>query len=107
MKKTTYRTYGTCLGKLWGGGEGAYPTHIYTADDLDTLIKTVKAEVESGAIDSGMGFEKIIGTVMTIETTTTIEVDGQEYKNITYGDEEVVFGELTDKQVDFITSCEF
>ena len=84
MKKVTYRAKGICLGNLWGGGRGWYPTETYYSDSIDHLMSQLWDGVDKGTIDSGMGFESIIGAVVTVITITEVEVDGLWYSRDDY-----------------------
>lgn len=102
--KTTYNARGFCLGNYWGGGAGSYPTKNYKSDNLEGLRTMIKNAIDDGSIDSGMGFESMIGAAIAITKiiTTTLTVDGKqlEFKhestNIEY------FGNLNDDQTEFL-----
>jgi hypothetical protein len=65
--RTTYHASGVVYGKYWGGGSGWYDATDFTdyksIDDLQTAIQRALLD---GGLDSGMGYEKLIGAKMTI-----------------------------------------
>lgn len=101
MKKTEYIAKGLVYGKLWGGGTGAYPSEVVQAKTLKTLEKKILKGIETGALDSGMGYEELIGAIMNITKITTIEQNGEEYHK---KDNELKFyGTLSEKEKNFLT----
>lgn len=103
-KNLTFKAYGYVYGKYWGGGEGAYPSTVISADTKKELIETAKKGLD-GSLDGGMGYEKLIGAILLIEKITTIEVDGETYEK---KDSEIVFiGELTQQQKHFLNKVLF
>jgi len=101
--KIYYKVKGLVYGKYWGGGEGAYKAENYEGDDLDTIERAINDDIASGAIDSGMGYENVIGAYMEIETISTVLIEGKEYSNSEW--EGNFFGNLTEKQEDFLMEC--
>jgi hypothetical protein len=97
-----YKSKGVVLGNTWGGGRGSYPTIGIKCDDLEHLIELNKEALKDGSLDSGMGFESLIGALLNIETIRTIEVDGRLYT--TTETENLLIGDLTEKQIDFLYS---
>lgn len=102
-KKITYKADGIVYGKYWGGGEGAYKAERYHADTLERLTADIEKDIESGAIDSGMGYEKVLGALMYIDTITDVMIDGKVFSNVTT--ESHFFGNITEKQQDFLLEC--
>lgn len=82
-KKDTYKylyiAEGYVYGVLWGGGIGSYPAELVTADTYEELISRINDLYKSGALDSGMGFEKLVGYKLVITVRTTVKVEGKEY----------------------------
>jgi hypothetical protein len=56
--------------------------------------------LKDGSLDSGMGYESLIGARIDIEVITTIIVDGKEFVNTEYETE--LIGVLTDEEKDFL-----
>lgn len=104
-KKTTYRSAGLVYGNYWGGGSGAFASCKYQNDDIEKMRTEIIKDIESGAIDSGMGYENVKGALMTIEKIETIEIDGKAYTNSEY--EEEFFGDLSEKECEFLQNCLF
>ena len=101
--KITYKAKGFVLGNYWGGGTGAYPIIELTADTKDELLEKAKVALEDGSIDSGMGYESLIGAILDITVTTSIELEGDNYFNEKFEFDTV--GELTDEQYEFLQEC--
>lgn len=100
-KKTiTYHATGHCYGGLWGGGNGAYQARKFSANTKEALDKKINDAISDGSIDSGMGFESMLGAIMHVETKTIIEVEGKEFKNSEY--ELEFYGNLQESAKDFL-----
>lgn len=95
-----YEAKGVCLGKLWGGGEGAYTTEKYTNSSLSKLKTEIEKGIGNSTIDSGMGFESMIGALMIVTTIRTKTINGKNYTN--KENENMFFGDLTEEQQDFL-----
>lgn len=99
-KKIKYTATGYVLGNHWGGGKGSYPTITLKADTLEEIISKCNEGLTNGSLDSGMGFESLIGGVMDITTITTIQFEGKEFSN---KDNELHFiGKLTNEEIEFL-----
>ncbi len=94
MKTTKYyKIKGFVYGNYWGGGKGSYRSESYQGDNLDKLMKEIKGDLKTGVLDSGMGYESLIGAILEIETIETIKHNGKEYSNSEF---EIEFmGDLT------------
>ena len=99
-KKMTYKAKGMVLGNYWGGGSGAYSTILFETDSKEELLEKANKSLNDGSIDSGMGFESLVGAVLDITIYTTIEIDGEEFTNKKF--DFCSIGELTDEQYDFL-----
>ena len=99
-KPKTYKARGFVYGNLWGGGKGAYPAEVITSDNRQDINQEIKSGISSGWLDSGMGYESLIGAIMTIETISTAMIDGKEFKNSEY--ETVIYGDLKDNEVEYL-----
>ena len=101
----TYTSTGTVFGKLWGGGAAAYPAIDLKNKTKKGLLQEANQLLKTGGLDSGMGFEELIGAVLYIEAIETIVQNGKEYTRSSHTMHTI--GHLTDKQVDFILKCNF
>lgn len=103
-KKKSYKATGFVLGNLWGGGQGAYRTIELEADTKESLMEKAKVALDDGTIDSGMGFESLVGAVLDITESTMVEIEDEIYINEKYIFDTV--GELTDEQYEWLqNSC--
>lgn len=103
-KKKSYKATGFVLGNLWGGGQGAYRTIELEADTKEALMEKAKVALDDGSIDSGMGFESLVGAVLDITESTMVEIEDEIYINEKYIFDTV--GELTDEQYEWLqNSC--
>lgn len=103
MKKT-YILTGMVYGNFWGGGKGAYTATTLSDTDKDNLLNEAKYLLSTGGLDGGMGYESLIGALITIETITTTEIDGKTFTNREYESEFI--GELTEEEEEFLQECE-
>lgn len=71
MKKK-YISNGLVLGLLWGGGEASYQARVLESDTLTDIIEQANEALLNGDLDSGMGFESLIGAIFDIKILTTI-----------------------------------
>jgi len=100
LKETVrFRSCGLVLGILWGGGMGAYPATKLNAETKEDLIEQANKGLD-GSLDSGMGFESLLGALLTVTTITTIEYKGKKFTN--FEDEEILVGNLTPEQQEFM-----
>lgn len=101
MKKTiTYKATGLVLGNTWGGGRGAYATVPLQSDSKEELLVEANKLLVEGKLDNGMGFESLVGSVLSIRKETSIEVDGDEYTNVKFEIE--VIGTLSEDEIDWL-----
>jgi hypothetical protein len=94
-----YRSSGLVFGNYWGGGRGSYPAVKLSADTKEELIKKATEGLD-GSLDSGMGYESLIGALLNITKITTITYNGKEFTN--EETEEEFIGELTEEDQDFL-----
>jgi len=96
----TFKAEGLVLGNLWGGGKGAYPTIKVSADSKEELEKKINEELDSGGLDSGMGFNGLQGAIMIVTTVSRVEVDGKPFINREF--ETLSFGKLDEMDEEFL-----
>lgn len=101
MKTTVkYKASGIVLGNYWGGGKGGYKAERVFADTKEELIDKINEGIKDGSLDSGMGYESLIGAIMDITTITTIIYQGKKFKNEETDIE--VFGSMTSEETQFL-----
>jgi hypothetical protein len=98
-----YIAKGFVLGKIWGGGFGAYPSRELKAKTMNGLLREASKELKSGGLDSGMGFEYLKGAFLDIEIIETINIKGRNFRNSEYTSE--IIGKLTNKEADLLEDC--
>jgi len=98
--RTEFKAKGMVLGYYWGGGKGGYPARQITSDTKEQLFKDIDNALKDGSLDSGMGYESLIGAVLEIETTEYITENNKEYSREDY--ELKSFGNLTDDEYYFL-----
>lgn len=103
-KKTIlFNAKGVVLGNYWGGGEGSYPSRkLDNFKSKKELLDEAKKLLKSGALDSGMGYESLIGAILEIEKVSTIKINNKTYTNTEYYIESI--GNLTEDQSTFLIS---
>ena len=99
MKKH-YDAKGYLIGNLWGGGQGAYPTIRWGEMSKEALIRQGNKYLEDGTLDSGMGFESLVGAIASVTITTTKIINGEEYIHTDY--DEIMIGNLNDDQINLL-----
>lgn len=101
----TYSATGLVYGKYWGGGEGSYPSKKLVAyQSVEALLKDATSMLD-GSLDSGMGYERLLGAMLIVEEKETLEIDGKEFVHKEY--ETHFIGELTAQQQDFLFEQEY
>ena len=101
MKKTiTYKATGLVLGNTWGGGRATYDTVPLQSDTKEELLAEANRLLIKNALDNGMGFESLVGAVLSVTKRTIIEVEGDEYINEKYEIE--VIGTLSEDEIEWV-----
>lgn len=101
----TYKATGIVLGNLWGGGSGGYPAIEINANSLRELREEIEEQLASGSLDSGMGFENLIGALMVIDTRDSRKIDGKIFVAHDYNDE--FFGDITPEQEEALADMKY
>ena len=94
---------GLVYGKYWGGGLGTYSSISFQNDSYEGLIAEVNKALVNGSIDSGMGFKNILGALLEITCTTSIEIEENTFVNVVETNEFI--GDLTEEQQVFLEEC--
>lgn len=76
-----------------------YEARRLTGTSLED-IKEQATKGLDGSLDSGMGYESLIGAVLQVHIITKIEIEDKIFENIEY--ETISVGELTDEQYEFL-----
>ena len=103
----TYSARGYVYGTTWDFSKGAYPAKDYNDyTDEDELKAAIKKDFESGALDSGFGFQHLDAADMTITIRDTIVVNGKLYHR--YDRESYILGkdEDVEKLNDIVSNME-
>ena len=103
MEKVKWISTGLVYGNYWGGGKGAYAATKLKANTKEELLKQANEGLD-GSLDSGMGYESLIGAILDITKITIIDIDGREFVNKEYETEFV--GDLTEEDEDFLLECQ-
>lgn len=96
----TYKASGIVLGNYWDGGSGGYTAKTLMANTLPDLKQQILAGIADGSLDSGMGYESLIGAAMNIKMIDKREIDGKIFTAIESNIE--FFGDLSAEQEDFL-----
>jgi len=97
-----YKSSGYVYGNLWGGGKVAYKAEPIFVNSKEELLKKAKVMLEDGTLDSGMGYQSLIGAILFITETETIQVKDKDFQHLEL---EVEFiGKLTDEEKEFLES---
>ena len=102
--KKHYTSTGLVYGNYWGGGKGGYSARKLQANTKEELIELAKKGIEDGSLDSGMGYESLIGCMLEITVHETVEIDGKEFVHKTEFFE-YVGDEITEEEENFLMSC--
>ena len=64
----SYKASGICFGFPWGSHNlvGCYSKE-YREESFEKLLLKIKAEMKSGKIDGGFGFETVVGAIINIK----------------------------------------
>lgn len=103
--KTHFKSTGYVLGNYWGGGKGSYPAITLYNDDYTELIKEAEELLKTGGLDSGMGYESLIGAILYIDTIREKEIDGRVFVNVET--ETQLIGEMTPEEEDFLIELNY
>ncbi len=96
----TYVAEGRVLGNFWGGGKGSYKARQFVSKtSIDDLIETLNKALKDGSLDSGMGYENLIGACLDITITSSIIIDGKTFHSEEV--EELNIGEMTEDEIEF------
>jgi len=105
IEKKVYNATGVVYGIFWGGGKGSYPaTKLRGFSTENELMEEAKKKLKSGSLDSGMGYQKLIGAALEIEEVSTINYNGKSFTNSDHYDIKYI-GKLSKLDKDFLDDC--
>jgi len=98
-----YTSTGLVFGNFWGGGKGGFKAEPLRANTKEELLIQAQKGIEDGSLDSGMGYESLIGAVLNITETETIVKDGKDYR---HEESEIEFvGKLNEEEQEMLTEA--
>lgn len=77
--KTKYYTEGYVIGDDWYDQRCTYPAERIAADTYDELVRKVNEEFEKGSLDSGFGFQRLVGFELEVYIISTVNINGLEF----------------------------
>lgn len=95
-----YSSEGYVVGNAWGGGVMGYPARNYSSLTKEELISEINKDFESGALDSGFGFESLVAAKIGITEYRTI--DSKEGSFTSLNQEFIYLGDSREEIVDFL-----
>lgn len=98
--KTYYKAKGLVYGCLWDNSMGSYPSKEVYSENFDELKEMIMSGIDDGSLDSGMGYQQLVGAIMEITTITDIVINDDVYTNKKYQVE--YFGELSETEIEFL-----
>ena len=91
-----YNAKGHVYGRTWMFNKGSYPMEqIIDLDSKEDVIEVAEQMLKDGTLDSGFGFESLLGAVLDIEEKSYLEYEGEIYTRSTY--EFHTIGEIPDE----------
>ena len=103
MEKVTFISKGVVLGNNWGGGQSGYAARVLEANSKEELLNKANEALKDGSLDSGMGYESLIGAALEITKITQIIVNNKLFTNKEYETEFI--GDLDAESEDFLIMC--
>jgi hypothetical protein len=95
-----FEAKGIVLGNYWGGGKGGYAAKRIKANTLEELLTIATKMLDDGSLDSGMGYESLIGASLEVSTITTVLINDKEFINT---ETEIHFiGDLSEEESEFL-----
>lgn len=88
-----YAAQGFVVGKDWMGGIGTYDSECLTAKTFEELKEKAAASFESGHLEDGFGFEKLLAAKLRVVKNIEAVINGKTYtrreylENMLIGDE--------------------
>lgn len=96
-----YNATGIVLGNLWGGGMGTYPSEkLSNYSSVEELLEDAEKMLKTGALDSGMGFQNLIGAGLIIEEFKTIKYNNESF--YASNDSQVYIGNMNQDELQIL-----
>ena len=99
-----YDISGYVYGRTWEFTKGFYLSRKYHGRDLDMLKTIIEQDFKDGSLDSGYGFESLIGAVLYVTSIDTRIIDDKEFHNTQVSS--YTIGELPDNYEEIIEHYE-
>ncbi len=93
-----YTAKGIVWGNCWGGGKCGYASEVVTGSTMEEVEKEATRQLESGELDSGMGFESLYAATLTVKVEDIREIDGKEFIHTEH--ENLFIGQCTENEID-------
>lgn len=104
--KIHYSYSGIVYGNCWGGGKCGYSSIKESGfNSIEELLLSAEKHLEDGSLDSGMGFESLIGALLIIDTIKEVVINEEVFCNVSTTD--TFIGNLTEEQEDFLYNCSY
>jgi len=98
-----FEAKGIVLGNYWLGGKGGYAAKRINANTLEELLTIATKMLDDGSLDSGMGYESLIGALLEVSTITTVLINDKEFINT---ETEIHFiGDLSEEESEFLENA--
>lgn len=96
-----FNSTGFVFGKFWGEGKGSYEAEKLRGFSSEKdLLKEARRQLKSGSLDSGMGYQKLIGAILEIEEKSTTIINDREFTNSEFSYKFI--GKLTKREKEFL-----
>jgi hypothetical protein len=59
--------------------------------------------LSDGSLDSGMGYESLIGAILNVEIKTEVLIEGKKFINREY--DEISIGNIDERDIEFLREC--
>ncbi len=76
---TDYIATGWVWGRTWDGGQIGYPAIRFVSKSYQEVNDKAREGLQDGSLDSGFGFESLVGALLCVVKSETISVDEKEF----------------------------
>lgn len=99
-----YSSTGIVWGNLWGGGQSGYSAKKLSGPTLKSIKEQALKGIKEGSLDSGMGYESLIGAVLLVKKEDVKNIKDREYIHTSY--RPLVVGKIKPKIRRFLEELE-